>query len=83
LQLKSGGIEMTAGQFDPKKGRLCVWSVKGDQKEKYFLEEMLRLTQEDRPLALDYSLLEPHEMVQLLALIEKATPKGRRRSERR
>ena len=32
-------------------------------------------------LALDYSLLTPHEMVQMLALIEKAMPKGIEASE--
>jgi uncharacterized protein YodC (DUF2158 family) len=80
LQLKSGGVAMTAGLFDPKRGRQCVWSVKDDLKEKFLDEEMLRPVQDDRSpppvkLALDYSLLKPHEMVQLRALIEKATPK--------
>ena len=80
LQVKSGGVAMTAGILDPKRGRQCVWSVKGDLKEKFLAEEMLRLAQDDRSpipvkLALDYSLLSPQEMATMLALIEKATPK--------
>ena len=49
VQLKTGGIPMTAGELDEKKGRRCAWSVKDDIKEKFFAERMLRPSQELRP----------------------------------
>ena len=79
MQLKSGGVAITAGRLDPRKGRQCLWFVKGDVYEWFFPEECLRQAQEDgaqpAKLALDYSRLSPQEYAQLLALIEKATPK--------
>jgi uncharacterized protein YodC (DUF2158 family) len=76
VQLKIGGAEMTAGQFDPQKGRQCLWwSAKGDLKEKFIHEGALRKAG-PLPLEHDYSLLSPAEQAQLLALLEKATPKG-------
>jgi uncharacterized protein YodC (DUF2158 family) len=49
VELKTGGIPMTAGELDPKKGRRCAWSVKDGIKEKFLPEGMLRPSQELRP----------------------------------
>src|ERR1019366_1175685 len=61
LQLKTGGIAMTAGEFDPKRGRRCAWSTKDDVKEKFFPDEMLQLYEEDRIPAVRVSIVDPYE----------------------
>jgi hypothetical protein len=55
VQLKSGGVVMTAGRFDPRKGRQCLWSVKGDIYEWLIPEECLRSAQEDGPLVIRWA----------------------------
>ena len=46
---------MTAGRFDPRKGRQCLWSVKGDIYEWLIPEERLRPAQEDGPLVIRWA----------------------------
>lgn|ERR1019366_725384 len=61
LQLKTGGIAMTAGELDPKRGRRCAWSTKEDVKEKFFPDEMLRPYEEDRTPAIRVTLVDSYE----------------------
>jgi uncharacterized protein YodC (DUF2158 family) len=61
LQLKTGGIAMTAGELDPKRGRRCAWSTKEDVKEKFFPDEMLRPYEEDRVAAIRVTLVDSYE----------------------
>ncbi len=61
LQLKTGGITMTAGELDPKRGRRCAWSTKEDVKEKFFPDEMLRPYEEDRVAAIRVTLVDSYE----------------------
>jgi uncharacterized protein YodC (DUF2158 family) len=61
LQLKTGGIAMTAGELDPKRGRRCAWSTKDDVKERFFPDEMLRPYEEDRVAAIRVTLVDSYE----------------------
>jgi uncharacterized protein YodC (DUF2158 family) len=61
VQLKTGGIAMTAGELDPKKGRRCAWSTKDDVKEKFFPDGMLRPYEEDRLAAVRVPIVDSYE----------------------
>jgi uncharacterized protein YodC (DUF2158 family) len=61
LQLKTGGLAMTAGALDTKKGRRCVWSVKGEMKEKFLPDEMLKHFKDDKIAAIRVQIVDPHE----------------------
>ncbi len=61
LQLKTGGIAMTAGKLNSKGERRCAWSTKDGVKEKSFPDEMLRPYEEDRVATIRVSFVDPYE----------------------
>ena len=61
LQLRTGGIAITAGDLDPKRGRRCVWSTKDGVKEKFFSDEMLRPYEEDRVSSIQVKIIDSYE----------------------
>lgn len=61
LQLKTGGPAMTAGPLDAKKGRRCVWPVKGEVKEKFLPDEMLKYFEEEKIAGIRVQIVDPHE----------------------
>ena len=76
VQLKTGGIAMTAGELDPKGRRRCAWSTTEDVKEKFFPDEMLRTYKEDRIPAVRVSIddsCEPKFRVALESIAGGAT----------
>jgi hypothetical protein len=78
VSLNSGGHLMTIISIDDDLA-CCAWSVKGDVKSKSFpIKALKKHTGADGEgpvavkLSLDYSRLEPHELLELKQLVEKA-----------
>jgi uncharacterized protein YodC (DUF2158 family) len=61
LQLKTGGMAMTAGELNPKGERRCAWSTKEDVKVRFFPDEMLRPYEEDRLAAIRVTIVDSYE----------------------